>query len=326
MPWIEGPVESLNEVYVLCDVGLSYGDYLMLTPLFSALKERFKDATIYFCTELDEEIVMFENNSDIDVIMSFSQFLQVYKASYKNIFSSTFDNVYQIPSIIMDSKFHHANAYQVFCDDLGILPHSYLPKYTVTDTEQDEARVLLSQHNIDVDNDTVVVIQTDASSPLRNWHPDYTKSLTNMFSDDIKVVLLGVYYHELSEYFSDKSNVLCLINEISVRQACAVVGEADFVISPDSLFAHVAGALSIQSLVLMSSFSGDCRYNLMPTVSVLQQPFDCAPCMLHNIDCCERGIQDNLQQDSNGNYISMPCMLSITPDIVYNQVMSMLDI
>jgi len=324
MPWIEELSDNPEEIYVVSNVGLSFGDYLILTPVFDALRDRYPNANIFFCTELDEEVNILAGNQDITSISSFAQFLDIYKKYDQNIFASSFDGVYQIPSIIADEAFRYKNAYKVYCEDLGIEPTSYLPKYFPSDKEREYAHDILEKNNIDIDTDKIIVIQTEASSPMRNWHYDYTYELAEMLSKDYKVVLLGAYYELLKERTADNNNITCFIKDISFRQACAVVDFASLVVGPDSVFIHVAGALNKKALALMSSFPGYARYDLMPTVKVLQKKYHCAPCFLHSVDYCGEGNKFGLKPDEKGNYISMPCMLSIKPNEVYEEAMKIL--
>jgi len=322
MPWIERiKKENPKEIYVISNVGLSYGDYLMLTPLFSALKEAYKDTDIIFCTEIDEEINILYGNPNITSIMDFDHFMVVYQGVDRK-FAASFDGIYQIPSIIRDSVFKNKNAYIAFCEDVGLTPNSYLPQYFIQPPERKKAQDLLCQHNITKD-DKLIILQTEASSPMRNWHPDYTLDLAQRLSEKYKVILLGIYYEYFSEAIQDNQNIIPLIKKLSVRNACALIEQADLVVAPDSLFAHIAGALSQKGLILMSSFPAELRYSLMPTLTVLQKEYFCAPCMLHNLDCCSVGEDQLLKTDRNGNYYSMPCMLSISVDDVYEKVMQM---
>lgn len=324
MPWID-PIkrDDPEEVYVITNVGLSYGDYLMLTPMFSALNERYSGVKVIFCTELQEEVNILYKNPDIYSVMSFAHFLNIYKGIDRTT-PCSIDGVFQIPSIITDEVFTRVNAYKAFCDDLGITPRSYLPKYFVQEKEHIDAVDVLKQKGVDIDSG-FIVLQTEASSPLRNWHPVYTLELARRLSEHRQVVLLGVYYYHLAEEVSDISNVFTIVGEVSVRTACAIIDLAELVVCPDSLFAHVAGALSRPCLALMSSFAGELRYKYMPTVDVLQKPYFCAPCLQHNLACCKTGYEIGLLPDERGNYYSMPCMLAITPDEVYEHVVAMLD-
>lgn len=320
MPWIEEVTKETEEIYYLCDVGLSYGDYLMLTPSFRLLKKEYPEKRLNFCVELDNEIKILNNNKYLDSIFSFNQFMNVYKNKNNFILGENYA-VYQIPSIVMDKIFEKENAYKAYCDDIGLIPKSkkeYIPDYYISNAERKNVENILSQKGISR-NKPIIIIQTEASSPLRNWHPDYTKELALKLSLDYQVILLGLYYKELSQLNIHK-NIYSFIDEVSVRIASALIDYADLLVGPDSLFMHVAGALNTQALVIMSSFSGDLRYNLMPSVEILQKEYRCAPCLQHNIDCCEEGKIDYLTPDYNGNYISMPCMLSIKPKEVYDRI------
>lgn len=325
MPWIKEATSETEEIYYLCDVGLSYGDYLMLTPSFRLLKKQYPQMKLSFCVELDDEIKILNGNQYLDGLFSFSQFMNAYKNENKLILGKNYA-VYQIPSIVMDEVFKKENAYKAYCDDLGLVPDSkdeYIPDYYISDSEREELEEVLKRKGIDKDK-PIITIQTEASSPLRNWHPNYTKELALKLSSDYQVILLGLYYKELAD-LSENNNIYSFIDEVSVRVASALIDYTDFLIGPDSLFMHVAGALGTQALVLMSSFSGDLRYNLMPSVEVFQKEYRCAPCLQHNIECCEEGRIDYLSPDTNNNYISMPCMLSIEPNEIYNQVMTKME-
>lgn len=320
MPWIEEVTKETEEIHYLCDVGLSYGDYLMLTPSFRLLKKEYPKKRLNFCVELDDEIKILSGNKYLDSIVSFNQFMKSYKNKNEIMLGKNYA-VYQIPSIVMDKVFKEENAYKAYCDDVGLIPRlikEYIPDYYIFNSEREEAEKILRQKGIDR-NKPIIIIQTEASSPLRNWHPNYTKELALRLSSDYQVILLGLYYKSLIA-LGENDNIYPFINEVSVRIASALVGCADFLVGPDSLFMHVAGALNIQGLVLMSSFLGDLRYNLMPSIEILQKEYKCAPCLQHNIDCCDEGKEYHLLPDLNGNFISMPCMLSISPDEVYDKI------
>jgi len=325
MPWIEEITNETKEIHYLCDVGLSYGDYLMLTPSFRLLKNKYPHCKLNFWVELDDEIKILDGNQYLDCIMSFKQFMNSYRNGDNFLLGGNYA-VYQIPSIVIDEVFKKENAYKAYCDNLGLyaqLKKEYIPDYYIFESEKEEIENMLREKGIEKEK-PIIIIHTEASSPLRNWHPEYTKELALRLSKDYQVILLGIYYKDLAN-LNGYHNIYSFIDEVSVRLASALLDFADLLVGPDSLFMHVAGALNTQALALMSSFSGNLRYNLMPSVEVFQKEYRCAPCMQHNIDCCEEGKINNLSPDANGNYISMPCMLSISPDEIYNKIIEKME-
>lgn len=321
MPWIKSVdiKRSPEEIYVVSNVGLSYGDYLMLTPLFRGLKQKYDNTDIIFASEIDEELNILSGNPYVSSIIDFDVFLEMYKGG-RNIFNAVFDGVYQIPSIIKDDIFKHTNSYKAYCEDAEVTPLSYIPDYFLQPKEKEDASCLLNNNGIQ--EKEYIFIQTEASSPIRNWHPKNVKELAFRLAETNKVVLVGAYPKWFSEFDFQHENILYLVGKTSVRNACAILSMAKLVVCPDSLFAHISGALGVNCLVLMSSFPAELRYSYMPTVQALQKKFSCAPCMLHNIDCCKNG--SNLQADEDGNHYSMPCMLSIGVDEVCKVVEDLL--
>ncbi len=146
---------------------------------------------------------------------------------------------------------------------------------------------------------------------------DYIRPLAKMLTRKGKVILFGK-----TESWDDgladleMPGLVNLLNRTSGNNAIALCSHLDLLITPDSGFLHVAGALGKKTLAVFGNIDPKTRISFYPTVQALyakdQKVLSCCPCWDLHRDCKTlRG--------------SAPCMRLITPEQIFERAKEMIN-
>ncbi|MDB4459019.1 glycosyltransferase [bacterium] len=144
-----------------------------------------------------------------------------------------------------------------------------------------------------------IVIQPIASkwTPVKQWPPEYWRSLIKSFTANHRVVEVGV------ETFLDPKefgpNFISLACQTSVREMAAVISKADLFIGPPSGGMHIANSFHVPSVIIFGGYEEPKGYNY-PRTKALYKKVPCAPCWIHESQCP----------------IGLPCQKKIFPETV----------
>ena len=86
-------------------------------------------------------------------------------------------------------------------------------------------------------------------------------------------------------------------NGMSIRQICSVINALDVIVTPDTGWMHVAGALNKKIVTLFGSIDPKCRTGMYDSVDLIGGcPYDLQPCWYNICDTYDK---------------FMPCMMNI---------------
>ncbi len=316
----------------------SIGDIVLSTSPLRTIRIAYPEAQITFLT-LETFAPLLEYHPDIDILLSinpkstlrelwnFADYLQEKK--YKIIFdlhNSIRSNIllfrisakfYQIkkPRIkrLMLFLFHRND----FASDFSILTmyhdtfghllkdHSKLPhtKLIVSNHEIKEAQKMLLKKGIF--NDFITIIP-GAAWPQKQWPAEnYIETLKKI---NMPVVLLGSEHDRICFDISSKlDNVVNLAGKTSLRQALAIMANAQFIIGSDTGLVHAAEALGKHVNMILGPTSSETGggVNLLGS-NQIQKEVWCRPCSQNGKLPCYRKSQ--------------VCLESITPKDVINSL------
>lgn len=192
-----------------------------------------------------------------------------------------------------------------------------LPTITLTHEERTRAQEFLRVTGLGASAEAKLETKTDAQRPLvalhpyathahKAWLPQYWQALADaLTAAKIPYFVVGQGHSVIKNPRADFSN------STSLRECCALIAEADILITGDSGPMHLAGAVQTPVIAL---FGPTCEeWGFFPAGEkdkVLEiKGLSCRPCSLHGSKACTH---------------HSACMNDITPDMVMEEVESLL--
>lgn len=198
------------------------------------------------------------------------------------------------------------------------------PSLVVTLKEGRDIEKMLQEKGVNLNQDKIITIAPEASTPNRNWPYSYTKALTQYFiGQGKKVVWLGKSRemqdlhsfeckcgYELnfkSEYppkslifecpacggktrvaeVNQPKGLVNLCGKTNIREAIATIAVSDIFIGPNSGLMVIATALSIPTVGLFGAFNPKTRAKFYEKFIPIFHPPKCGPCNEHWTECRE---------------------------------------
>lgn len=189
---------------------------------------------------------------------------------------------------------------------MAVLPtppdrHELLPKIILTQEERTCAQEFLRLTGLGAGR-PLVAIHPYATHPHKAWLPQYWQALADALTvADIPYFVVGQGHSVIKNPRADFSNAT------SLRECCALIAEADILITGDSGPMHLAGAVQTP---VMALFGPTCEeWGFFPAGKkdkVLEiKGLSCRPCSLHGSKACVH---------------NSACMNDITPEMVMEEV------
>jgi ADP-heptose:LPS heptosyltransferase len=116
--------------------------------------------------------------------------------------------------------------------------------------------------------DKIIVLHLD-SEERKLWNSEHCRNLITIFlKTKIKVVLVGQVKNDIVSGLIKDENLI-IINEKDIRPVFWLVSNCHFFVGIDSVFAHVADAYNINSLILFSDYNSHEWYHNSPNVTTI---------------------------------------------------------
>ena len=141
-----------------------------------------------------------------------------------------------------------------------------------------------------------------ATHPAKEWPRDHWKKLIgHLEKNGMNWFVVGQNNTPLLP--GDERD---LTNATNLRETCALLEQADWLVTGDSGPMHLACGVDTPVIALFGPTAKAWGfYPAGPNDTVLEQALDCRPCSLHGSRPCNRGFE---------------CMTSITPDDVMKTI------
>ena len=98
---------------------------------------------------------------------------------------------------------------------------------------------------------------------------------------------------------------------MSIRQICSVINALDVIVTPDTGWMHVAGALDKKLVTLFGSIDPLCRTDMYNSIDLIGRcPYNIQPCWYDICDTYDK---------------FMPCMMNIELNGIFNNVLEKLN-
>ena len=169
-----------------------------------------------------------------------------------------------------------SNRIEIFASAMGInkkelTRHGLTPRYDISAQERLDAEEYVAQ--INPGKKIIIGIQPFSAETYRNW--PRIEELAMRLSENFLILL---FHNEALDGY-ESINIIKV--EKPLRLAFAIAAQCHFVISPDSAFLHLAGALSIPSIGIFGPTGGKVitrHYLNTKVVTPDKKDFPCSPC------------------------------------------------
>lgn len=281
------------------------GDVLMTTPAMIQLKREFPKLKITFAvdrhrTNDDSYYQLVRNAWFIDDIVD---------ARY--VKRGNYDTVVDVSAVCIRYErrgLPPINRIDLFARACGVTRlRRKVPFYKVEPQEQQWAQVRLSPWT--KMGKKLVALHTASFEGKRSWTPSNYIDLikyTQKHCPQIHFVVM-----DFNRVLGDLSrfNNCCDVSETNIREKAALVSQCDLFIGPDSGPMHLAGCLSIPSLIIFGSIPPEARINYYPNhEAVRHTALSCLGCWY---EACP---------------IQLRCMTALSHLVVYNRMVSKLGV
>lgn len=255
------------------------GDFLMMTPGFSALAKKYPSYEIHFAIP-KRYFSLFHGNNDITLLDIESE--ELNHLQYGKWFNFT-----DCPAARKESKTVpkvKESRIDIFAKALGIRGLKLLrlnkkPIYFISKDEIEFRNIFWNEHNLN--GKKVIGVQLHSDETYRNY--PFMEELVKKISKEFNVLVFDGEPIAGCNF----ENVIKLDN-CSLRNAFALASGCDAIIAPDSSFVHFAASQDIPCLALFGPIDGKVRTKHYPYCKILDasKQMECLPCWRNeNIPC-----------------------------------------
>lgn len=262
------------------------GDIYFVSPVLRYLKKKYPTCSLRFASACKFAL---ENVPELDGLyeMPFDASL-LNDCDYHLMFQGIIEGGSE------ESKRKHAvdMFFSYFgIDSTHIPPEEKKPTLFFTKQEMEWRDNTLKRLGIN-DEEYVIGIQMETSSPLRNFPKEKLKAVIDIVAreEKVKIVLIGTEQQAiLVDYYRGTSmNVLGAIT-FPVRQSMVLATRYNLVISSDSFMIQCAGALEKPLIGLYGPFPSEVRMKYFKNSIGLDASVACSPCYKHDFRGCIKG-------------------------------------
>lgn len=265
------PIESANTLLISNG---GFGDMLMLTPALRAFKAKWPDRKLTLSTRARVHLVF----DGID----FAPTLADYPFDMRDL--SQFDRLLTTEHLQEDSEEGRTiPAIDIKARVLGVGPlvgDQRKSAYTMRGEE-----IQWANQKYPHGHRQRIGIQIKSSSPTRDLHAQRMgEILTRLYDKGREIYLLGTAGMLPSKPFPDSKRDLIkdiTRDGLTFRESAAVATTCDVMLTPDSSFMHLCGALDIPCVAIFGSTAWKLRSADYKSVTAIQGHGPCSPCWHH---------------------------------------------
>jgi ADP-heptose:LPS heptosyltransferase len=166
------------------------------------------------------------------------------------------------------------------------------PKLFFTPAENEWLKKTLIAKGVK-DDEYVIGIQMESSSPVRNFPKERLKVVVDTLSreEKVKIFMIGAPEHAMiGQWYKSNSPSVIIATDFTVRQSIVLAQRYNLVISPDSFMVQVAGALDKPQIGLYGPFPSEVRMKYFTNAMGLEPKVVCSPCFKHDFRGCIKGF------------------------------------
>ncbi len=264
------------------------GDLLFINPIIRHLKEKYPSCKIKFACgpQYQSMLELFEGIDKIyDLPFSLDE---LFSSDYHAIFEGIIERTIQA---------QNENAYQLFSKSLNLnIPVEELhPKIIENEEKTIECKNILRDNNIEKDN--FILIQLNASSPIRTPSPNFWKSLIEALLNNFnyKIIFtdsphrgpkIDLFINENLKQYKDKLFNFSPYSK-TLSTGISMASLSKLIISTDSAMIHIGAALNKRIFGIYGPFPGHIRLSTYKNCDWIQpENCKCVPCFKHGQQPC----------------------------------------
>jgi hypothetical protein len=316
--------QRIRHVCVFRQLG-GIGDFLMLTPVFRGLKEKYPGCYITLATDTNYMAgalpMLARGNPFIDQTIRINPFTFVcsptrhLRREFKDVPNDPIPHCVLETDLVIDLNVicaHTETAQQpnvvdhrtdIWCRAAGVEPSSKKPILVLNKDELREGRDWCDRT---LGEGVRVGVVLSSMSPARDWP----------YGEEFSAELCRLGYRVCTiDRIRRGYNKIPTMLGMQIRQVAAAIAHLDLVISPDTGILHVAGAMGTPVLGIFGSTDGRLRMREYAGSYVdSRRVVSCGPCWYLNP--CRK------DEDKNQHYI---CLKRITPTFVQHEMEMLLE-
>ena len=278
---------------------MALGDVILITPIIKKIKEILPKSSVSVSTDIHDVL---KNNPYVDFILPTNTPLLGY------------DKVYNLDLVYERNPSEHiitSYAKFVFGEDIEEKSTQIYP------LQSDEDIIEKQLKDFGIFNNNFIVFHMGVTARNRTWAKEnWSKLIQNLTHTGCPIIIIG----KNSDFFISGLNVFNLINKLSVQQVHCLIKRSKCFVGNDSGMLHVAGTTETPIVGIFTSAMGEYRMPYRQGVfchnaKIVKPDLDCYGCLekeIPPVECC--GCR-------RGDYA---CVLNITPENVYNAIVSFL--
>lgn len=275
------------------------GDILFMSTGATELKRRFPGAIIDVAIG-EQYIPIIKNSPTINKVFSPPICLDDWNNyHYHLIFEDLVEK---------SAEAREFNAYDLFMKEMGLdiekVPaENKIPEIHLQSSEIERVRNTISSLQ---NHSPKIGIQAASSTIIRDYPPySYQEIALGLIEKGYEVYFFGSGRQEMLITSMVKSIGRGSYNASSndLRDSIILASFMGCFIAPDSMFVHIAGALSIPVIGIYGPFLSEFRMKYFKNAVGIDGRTACSPCFLHGSFPCPKGNPS-------------PCLALITPDVV----------
>ena len=263
------------------------GDITFLNPVLRWLKKKYPTCHITAATACKQPL---ENVPEIDVLLDMPFDVKYLESTDYTCF---FQGILESSSEI-SKKTHAVDMFFSYfgIDSIQLPSEDKVPKLFFNREEMSWLKETLNNLGIKEEN-YVIGIQVESSSPIRNFPKEKLKAAIDLLSmeDNVRIILIGTEPQEIvCQYYKGQNPNIILATKFTVRQSIVLANRYNMVISPDSFMVQVAGAMEKPLVGLYGPFPSSVRMKYFKNAIGLDPSVVCSPCFKHDFRPCIKGF------------------------------------
>lgn len=284
--------KNLNGKKLLIQRTSGFGDILFISPLIKEIRKRYPQVKVidFACERHYKEILTIIPGIDnhIDV--------PIKEATLKE-----YDYHLSFMQLLENGEETDINVYKTYFNNIGVVD----PRYEMLMPNVDpELPIIANKHK------KVVGIQPFAAIPIRDLHTEF---ITNIIQELAKMQFHVVLLVERSEQrLATLSNLVnypvsylfdYLPENSTIVDAASFVKGLDWVVSCDSVFAHLAPALGVNTVSVYGPFAANSRTKYYSNSWSVDTNPGCR-CRLHTVGACLEYGYPSPCMNVDSNYVT----------------------
>lgn len=258
-------MENLNpDGHLLLQRSYALGDVLLMSAVVTNMLEKYPNLTIHLRTSKEAEPLL-RHNANIELYSSTDSFRDCVRKYGDFVDMNNLPEVYE-DEIRPDVT---ENRIEIMCRILGIEPVHLCPEYYMTNSE-----IELGHKAIMGMDRPILGIAPKSRRIEKTWPEDKWELLIHFWKKMGGTVLI---FHDqpIPKLIDAGARTL---HYFDIRMAAAIAHHIDIMVVLDSLWTHLAAALSIPQILLTSCTDGRLLSKGYPAVTCVIPEQECYPC------------------------------------------------